>query len=371
MSGRPRGQRSTLLDEENEKHAARAANNDRIGTLLNVFGCVTLAVSAVLLFILIFSTPREAAPIEFTCPLTTAALTADNTTCDRSTECLQGFVSGDNASCTYYPRPTNVTNCTSACYPNGPTACDGKGACVGNAAACVGTCYDGSDCPSSFYNEDIRFNADDETEWDFSGWYSPFGCFLGSCVYVVVDIYAVSNKFPILYNDGANLTLGWFPGAARLQCLDYVHPDVRSEYADCLTTDRQLLTPDIIADYGEYGGFLDYTNASFPFQLSACVMSYSCAKMTDDYIDTNGFIESSGNASSSNASAPIAFKTASQWGFQALESTRSVGSAAFGIADPALRNIFYAHLHDHIGAQLPAFIARVMNNGTSPVPVDQ
>jgi hypothetical protein len=278
-------------------------------------------------------------PLPPPCP--EAVLTANNMTCGQTTDCQQGFVDAENTSCVYHYRPSNTT-CQLTCADVGQEGlCDARGECIGNASQCPGTCSTFFDCETDFFNEPVAYSYDPDTLWTFPSWYNPYGCYFGTCMWGTGDLYVVSNEFPFF--TGENLTKGWWPGASRFQCLDYVNATVLAKRPDCIRTERYLLSPHMI-EYDEYSG---YTNATFPFQVSFCTISYKCSRpaLTEEA------------SVSSNA---VHMRSLEQRGLTLIAS--SGGDVPLGIADPLLRNQVYDKLEEAIRAALPEFLDRVFAN---------
>jgi hypothetical protein len=321
---------------------------------LNNLGMMAMCTVCIVL-LLYLHIRRPPAPLPAPCP--EAVLTADNITCGQSTDCQQGFRDSTNSSCEYHSRPSN-TSCRLACAAEGQEGmCDARGECIGNASQCPGTCADNSDCPfdEDFFNEAVIYSFDAETGWDFPSWYNPVGCYFTTCMWGTADIYAISTEYAI--KNGTNLTKGWWPGASRFQCTDYISPEILAIHPNCFRTERYLLSPHMI-DYSEYGSLAHpdgaYGNGTFPFQISFCTISYKCSRPnpTDE----------------ASVSSAVHMRSLAQRGLSLIASS---GGVPFGIADPVLRNHMYDKLEEAIHAVLPDFLDRVFANVTfvpSPSP---
>lgn len=358
-----RQQNDQLIIHDHEPAQPVAKNERELITWCNiVVSCLSIT-GIVLLSILISRSPP--APLPAPCPITTGAvaLVADNVTCGMTNDCQQGFRNADNASCLVLPRPTNQT-CKWACAlseePLG--TCNALGECVGNQSVCPGTCLEDSDCPYSFFS-DASDVYDPDTEWTFSSWYNPKECRYGTCVYAVLDIYVVSSEFPnFKEDDGKELVKGWWPGASRFQCLDYVNPDLVTDRPGCIRYERFLLSSDMVfySSYTGIGGA--FANGTFPFQVSLCVMSWACSK-------PHTF--ASGVGGSSIDDVPV--KTLAQRGFTPIASSRKAGGvssddALLGIANPRLRNSMMAAIEEKTKAALPAFLESIAARALPPSP---
>ncbi len=103
-----------------------------------------------------------------------SGLVENDTLCNQTTDCLQGYSDDDGAACLYLARPSNTT-CTTPCYSNGDAMCDARGQCIGDTMACTGTCTANSDCTAlNFYNDDVRQYFDPVTGWVWAAWYCFF-----------------------------------------------------------------------------------------------------------------------------------------------------------------------------------------------------
>lgn len=204
------------------------------------------------------------------------ALVSDSVVCDQTSDCMQGYVGPSGDACTYLPRPSTTVNCSSACYAPGSTHCDGNGGCVGEPSGCVGSCTLDNECETLFaFNEALQNTYDPVSFWTWGSWYAPYGCLLGRCTALVLDIFAGSSANALFTN---NVTYAWTPLGALTECKEYLLPEFRAAYGDCLTTERYLLDPSVIRSYNLFGG-ATYGNASYPFQLSVCLFSFTCAPL--------------------------------------------------------------------------------------------
>jgi hypothetical protein len=278
---------------------------------------------------------------------------ADNTTCALSTDCYQGFLRTDAASCAYFARPTSVANCSSACYSAGPTACNGVGQCVGPSSSCYGRCEINADCEFADkfeLNEALVYNAAVPSGWDYSGWSESIGCFYGKCILTILELFAGSSTNPI-YTDPEGLTYNFTLLAGHNDCSDYVMPDFLLRYRECLTFSRELLDYSMIQNYFEFGSGT-YGNETFPFQLSVCLISFSCA---DVYQATSAEMSSAGAGAGSLSPSAIPYKSPSEWGIRGPSDSHPAG-----IRDPVMRNAFYARLYDVVQTAAPQYISVVL-----------
>lgn len=272
--------------------------------------------------------------------------------CPAPTTCVKGLLAEAATDCTYLPVPATVENCTSACYPTGATACDGAGHCVGaDSAGCVGTCATNQAC-TGFLGDAFRSplpgSFDPQSGWSFAGWYEPYGCWFGACVGGVMDIYVGSSTNPI-YVSPSNLTYNFTVLAAQNQCEDYFLPDFLAAYRDCFTTERYLLAAAMVPNYNMFGSGT-YGNATFPFQLSFCQVSFRCAVPFRATGASAGPVPVADN----NATA-VPYRTREQWGFMAGSAATAADDAPLGIRDPALRNAYWAGMNERVRAALPRF----------------
>ena len=330
-----------------EQRTAQFFTLSNVGTSAMVIVCIVL--------LLILHLRRPPAPLPAPCP--EAVMAADNVTCGQSTDCQQGFRDATNSTCEYHNRPSNTTCRLTCAAPGEEGMCDARGQCIGNASQCPGVCEDRDDCEHNFFNEDIVWSYDPETEWTYASWYSTDQCYFRTCLWTVLDIYVTSSKFPVK-TDG-NLSEGWWPGASRFQCTDYIAPAILASNPGCFQYERYLLSPHLIR-YNEYGnnfGTGDYGNETFPFQVSFCSITYKCSR--PDPLDEL-------SASSDNA---VHMRSLSQRGLSLIASSNTV---PLGVSDPLLRNLMYDKFEEIIRTSLPDFLDRVFANVTivpSPSPM--
>jgi hypothetical protein len=266
----------------------------------------------------------------------------NDTLCNQTTYCLQGFVSSDGLACHYYPMPNTVTGCSDPCYDVGPTQCNGRGQCIGaDDTACVGVCTASSDCPDIF-NWDFQFNADPVNFWQAAGWYNPYGCNHGACVYMLIDIFAASSPRPIFKG---STTYEWTPVGSRHPCIDYFLPDAQSMYKSCFRTERYLLDVSMVPSYTEFSSS-SYGNATFPFQLSVCLGYFDCAVAHPE----------SGDLTISTISKRAAAQDAvhpSTLGFYSTSTEETPrGNRPMGLTSAAARNAFWVELRDTVAPML-------------------
>lgn len=322
-----------------EPASVTATRSKRFFIADNLVKMALCTVSLVLVLILHLRTP--VAPTPAPCP--EVVLVADNTTCGETDDCNQGFRSAANDTCTYYTRSSN-TPCRLTCArpDDAEGTCNAVGECAGDETQCPGNCEANGDCSSDMFDESVIFSYDPETYWTFSSWHNPYGCSHGMCVWGTTDIYVVSTEYAILTE--TNLTKGWWPGAARFQCLDYINPSVRAMYPDCFRTERYLLSPHLI-DYSLYSDGI-YGNGTFPFQVSFCIISYKCSRPR---------VTDLSSASSSSFVRPLSAR-----GLTLIESS-GVGS---DIRDPVLRNLLYDEIEEMMLDSLPGFLSAVFAGKT-------
>lgn len=272
---------------------------------------------------------------------------ADNTTCALSSDCLQGFVSGaDNDTCDYYPRPTDVVNCSSPCYsaPGGATQCDGAGSCVGDRTACVGTCAVNNDCDlvEKFQlNEALVYNVLYPTNWPATSWYEPHGCFGGQCVGLVMEIAVGSTVEPI-DDDPEGVTYNFTALAVNNECEDYFLPAFVAEYRGCLVTQRSFLASSMVNYSRFFSG--DLGNSSLPFQLSVCTVRFACGESDEPAPEEK------------RALADV--RSAAQWGFTPAKPAAPEFLGPH--TSPHLRHLFWARTREVVERALDPFIARAM-----------
>ncbi len=350
----------------NDHGAARAA------TIVNSFDIlIAWVIIALLIALLLHSDPAPVitnvpspAPdpnVNVTClPL----LTANSTACNQTTECTQGFLGPDSLSCTYYDRPTTVTGCTNACFPIGDTHCE-AGRCVGDPAECVGYCSSLGHCNVLLpYNDATIFFFDPATNWVITGWYTPYGCILGTCIFSTLDIFAGSNTEAI-YTDPSNVTYHFTPLGAKFTCADYYQASFLAQYGDCVHLERYLLASAVV-DYAWYNDG-DYGNSSFPFQVSICILTFSCGFSTPP-VPAPPVKRS---LSDDSTPPPPPMKTPEQWGFHTTGTTETPKGPLMGISDPFRRNAHWAQLSAMVANGLPGFLTGFISqfNGSSPTPV--
>ena len=290
---------------------------------------------------------------------------SNDTLCALTTPCLQGFIFEEGARCMYYPRPTSVTNCSSACYSAelGSTQCNGAGECVGDAASCVGTCTDNNYC-----DDELLFNVNYElvfsllsptSNWVPAGWWEAFGCWYGQCVFAILDIFVGSSTEPI-FQAGSGLTYNLTALSAHHQCEDYVYPAFIATSGQCLRFSRHLLASEVVGDYFDYGHFAAYGNGTFPFQIGVCVISFACGVS-----DPNVGIA---NMSRIPWKRNVETKSRAAWGFHPVTGELAAASSAASLAnadnplqlrDPAARNLFWADTAKWVKGALPKVLAHV------------
>lgn len=321
-------------------------------TATNTLGILVNIVIIILLSLLIHQ-QRVVIPAtaNVTCNETgSSSLVANDTACDQTTECKQGFTtSSDGLSCIYLNRPTNVTNCTSACYSQGDTYCNGNGQCVGNVSACTGQCESTSRCQNDEeggginpLNENVVFSYDPDTGWTYASWYQPIACWYGRCMWGVLDIFAGST-IEALFQAPTPPYYNFTVLGAQSRCKDYFLPDFLAAHKDCLMLERYMISSDVI-NYDQFSDY-DYGNESFPFQTSICLLSFSCSIPT----------EAVEEEITRKRDLAIPFRTREQWGFRAtgnpLESPPSSGP--LGIRHPALQNLFWSNTRAVIEREAP------------------
>lgn len=310
---------------------------------LVVFLILGLSVAILLMSLSIEQVPRTIPGEPRPCANTSLVL---NTSECGSSDCMLGFIDTQIDQCLYFPAPAE-TPCTSGCYKTIDPVCNGQGECVGEI--CRGECTMPGHCPSII--SEAAFDYDSTTAWTFSSWYSEEMCLHSKCVYIVVDIYAVSSPNRIAKG---NTTRRWRAGAARVSCLDYVDDSIRVPREKCLVAERYLLTPDII-DY-DYFSNGNYGNETFPFQLSVCLITYNCSRT----------VLQAATASTSN----LPLKTMRDWGFLPLPETNAdVAHPFLGIENPFDRNRVMSEISSRIVDNMPLFAEHV--NSQMPVPVPE
>jgi hypothetical protein len=275
------------------------------------------------------------------------ALTANAALCDQTTDCLRGFSNNAGDACTYYPRPSGTANCSAACYarPGGNgTRCDGAGACVGDAAGCVFSCQQNADCTALFeFNLPLLNTFDPVTFWTWGSWYNPFGCLYGRCTALVLDIFAGSSANALFTN---NVTYAWTPLGALTECKEYLEPSFRETYKECLTVERYLLDPSIVRTYNLFSG---YANSSYPFQMSTCIFTATCAPLPNPAAVA---------ASSSN----VTVQTQEQWGFHvAAGSADAPTGPLLGLRSLQMRSDAWSLVRDTFAAVPPGYFDVFLN----------
>lgn len=328
---------------------------------------LAVLVSIILLILLLTRAPDVETTRTVTSDNGTVAVACNNalvpnaTACDQTTDCLQGFSNLAGDACVYYPRPADTVNCSSACYASdlgGATHCDGAGACVGDAASCVGACAENLECSALFeFNTALLSTYDPVSFWTWGSWYNPFGCLLGRCVALVLDIFAGSSANALFTN---NVTYAWTPLGALTECKEYLDAEFRATYADCLTIERYLLDPSVIRTYSLFSG---YANSSYPFQMSVCLYSFTCAPLSEATLASASV--------PAPAPAPAAFQTPDQWGFHAASGTADAPMGpTLNVRSPQLRSAAWSRIRDVI-ATVPGgyFDAYLAQSNLVPVPV--
>jgi hypothetical protein len=275
------------------------------------------------------------------------ALVADNTTCALSTDCLQGFWAEADNTCAYHPRPTSVTNCSSPCFstPGGSTQCNGAGLCVGDRAACYGTCAMNADCDlvDKFQlNEDLVYEASSPSLWPYTSWYEPYGCWLGQCVALILEILVGSSVNPIHVHDD-NTTYNFTALAANNECEDYLLPAFVDAYRPCLSFSREALASSMV-NYSEIGNNV-FGNATLPFQLSICIIRFTCGVSSEDAVEEK-------------KRQQTAYKSAEEWGF--IPATHADRYPLGDRASPRLNSAFWGKTREIVERALPPFLNHVV-----------
>lgn len=338
----------------------------------NGFGLLVTIVGIILLSLLLnwnASTTSATEPnVTVTC---LSSFSPNNTLCNGTTECLQGFYNEEENDCFYLPYPTSVTNCTSACYSQGDTACDAMGNCVGDATACTGACSMDSYCVNTLepLNDDVLFYYDPTTFWTYSSWYHPQQCVEGTCLWGVLEIFAGSSIYPF-FSGPTPVPYNFTVLAAQLRCSDYVRPEFLAEHKECLMFERYLLASSVI----NYEQFSDYTygNESYPFQTSICLISFTCSVPTQaaDIITRRRAVMQT----EKEEEEPV-YKSREAWGFHSTEPGDTVDSGVgpLGATDPRVRNRLWSHLYNMITEAAPVYLPSFLElNGFTkrdPVPV--
>jgi hypothetical protein len=278
------------------------------------------------------------------------ALVADNTTCALSTDCLQGFWAEADATCAYHPRPTSVTNCSSPCFsmPGGATQCNGAGLCVGDSAACYGTCAMNADCDlvDKFQlNEDLVYTAAEPSLWPYTSWYEPYGCWYEQCVALILEILVGSSANPIhVLDDGT--TYNFTALAANNECEDYLLPAFVSAYRPCLSFSREALASSMV-NYSEIGNNV-FGNATLPFQLSICIIRFTCGVSSEDAVEEK----------KKRHGHTDVYKSAEEWGF--LPATHADRYPLGDRASPRMNSAFWGKTREIVERALPPFLDRVV-----------
>lgn len=337
--------RKTPLAWTSADDSADAAVQAHCELIANLIAFILVGISAVILGLSLNVTQVAKTVPGDAIPCAAVSLVFNGTACNHSSPCVKGFLDTDIDQCVYHPATTE-TECTSACYVDTQPFCNGKGKCVG--ATCVGTCDSDTDCPSIFGDLDSVY--DPSTFWTYSSFYSVNECHFGKCVYLVLDIYATIGTRPIF---SSGIQPRWRAGASRFSCLDYIQPAVREARKECLTSSRALLADDMV-DHDE---FLNYGNASFPFQTSFCTIAYTCAPA-----NVSLFIASTADGGAGD----IPLKSMEEWGFLPLSNGGAGDQPFLDIDDPFVRNAFAAKTRATIVSVFPAFVQHVMTlfNGT-------
>lgn len=260
--------------------------NARISAGENSWSIFVLVVAIILLLIYVITPAPAPRTIEVTLPdfnvtlvCHSALVLANETLCNRTSDCLQGYYYNNDTSCLYLPRPSSVTNCTSACYPNGPTQCDANGQCVGHYSSCVGACEDNPDCNDAFVtNDPVLFYVDLTNHWFYQGMYeSGFLCWSGTCIYVIADIYVATGSQPLFW-DPENISYAILPLAANIRCTDYLDPVYLAEHQQCLLDERYWLDSTLVNYTYLEGVQGNIANGTFPFQFSVCFFGFTCSR---------------------------------------------------------------------------------------------
>ena len=307
-------------------------------------------VACIILLALLIHTPwTRTIEVEESAPASCMShLYVENATlCNQTNECLLGFATGEEGeeSCAYLPLPNNVTNCSSGCYSNG--TCDGGGKCVGDRTECVGYCVRGEFGYCAIVehiNLDILNGEDPVTKWVYANWNNPSSCFFGTCVFTVLNIYAGSSNFTIADAPPGELTYSWTPLGAKTACVEYFQPDLYLERKECIRSERYLLDEDVIRSYNDIGNSL-YGNDTFPFQLSICVLYYSCGIP---------IVEASAKK---RALEEERVKTREAWGFRSTgKKHETPDGPPLQLTSPMMRNLFWKDLRAGVDKHLPGFL---------------
>jgi len=207
---------------------------------------------------------------------------ANSTVCNKTTDCLQGFLKApDNNTCTYFPRPNNVTDCESPCFPNRGTHCDGAGQCIGPPESCVGSCFANGDCNEIPMEDDVTsFYSDPVTLWIYSGLFGENGiCFNGMCIQLFIDLYIGTTTYPLFVSPSPQKAI--VPLAAHIFCRDYVDRAYYLAHKECLQFERHSVDQGVL-NYTQLEDELSpgelYANASFPVQVSVCLITFTCGQ---------------------------------------------------------------------------------------------
>lgn len=340
--------------------------NTRSGLMLLVFaGIFALAVIGMLSYMIATRPLVGPAHVGNATSLVTVncvgARLLNATGCSTSNTCQRGLYDAPNDACTYLNAPTGPSNCSTACYPTGSTACTGDGRCIGLPENCIGSCEDGPICTIFLANRNwALYEAfDPVTGWTPASWYDLSGCWYGTCVNTLVDFF-VGSSTDAIFKNPQNLTYNFTVLGARSRCEEYVTDAFREQYGECLHFEEHLLANEMISDYNDWGSG-GYCNASFPCQLRVCFTSFSC----------NTF----GNPSSSSASASAAaavvrarvangtavYGTAQSFGFNPVAGspTPATPNGPLNLRDPLLRSLFWSDMRDLIVDALPAYDAEL------------
>jgi len=279
-----------------------------------------------------------------------SGLTENDTLCDQTTDCLQGFVGPetDPPSCTYLARPTNTT-CTTPCYGRGDGMCDAQGKCVGNLTTCIGTCINNNECTSlGPFNEDVKQYFDPVTLWVWSTWYEPQACYYGSCIYLLFDIETTSTIDALGITPPNNAHYNFTIGGARTRCKDYLNATFYAVYKECLEINRYPLASELI-DYSLFSSNDFYANSTFPFQLGVCVMSFTCSLTMDAAPPPIGK-----RALEQEEEEQVPFRSQEQWGFRRDPSNEA--EVPLGIKHPRAKNEFWAWMHRTVKEAVPVYM---------------
>jgi hypothetical protein len=287
------------------------------------------------------------------------ALVPDNTTCALSHDCLQGFWNDADSTCAYRPRPTNVTGCSSPCFSPllGATHCNAGGHCIGDRAACHGTCEDSNDCDVEVkfqLNTKLVVSAASPSLWPYSSWYEPYGCWYGQCILAILEIYVASSTRPI-YINGTNTTYNFTALSAHTACETYLMPEFVTTHRPCLGISRVALASSMV-NYTEIGNNV-FGNSTLPFQLSVCLFRFTCGVSSEDgSADVN---EGAKKRTRMLDEAPV-YKSAEEWGFVPVSPADRTPLGA-GVR-PQMHNAFWAKTREVVQRGLGPFLNRVLRD---------